>query len=253
MVIALLISGTFTMAFSIALLFCVGDLTTALQSPTKFPIIQIFYTATKSKGATTAMVCALISTLVFATFGTLASASRLTWAFARDKGFPFSEYFAYVSIPHPTTMIRFWTRLTQSFPGQQKLHDPRARYHPHDHRRHAPRPRQHRFLHRLRRPDLSCAAGSLHFLPAAHRPPCDAPLQQEGNPLGPIYAWQVGAADQPFLDRVFGPADRVHGVPAVPACRCEEHELFKRDFWGGDGVEFCHVVYIWEEGIWGPG
>ncbi|KAL8653802.1 MAG: hypothetical protein Q9210_001884 [Variospora velana] len=85
------------MAFSIAMLFGIGDIMFVLNSPTKFPIIQIFLTATGSKGATTAMVCALILTLVFATFGTLACASRLAWAFARDKGLPFSDYFAKVS------------------------------------------------------------------------------------------------------------------------------------------------------------
>ena len=88
------------MAFSVVLLFCVGDLMTVLQSPSQYPIIQIIYTATSSKAATTAMVCGLVSTLVFATFGTLASASRLVWAFARDNGFPFSQYFAHVNSRH---------------------------------------------------------------------------------------------------------------------------------------------------------
>lgn len=97
MVIALAISGVLTMAFSIAILFGIGDITLALRSPTKYAIIQIFLTATGSKGAATAMVSALISTLIFATFGTLACASRLAWAFARDKGFPFPDYFAHVS------------------------------------------------------------------------------------------------------------------------------------------------------------
>lgn len=92
----MVISGTFTMAFSIAMLFGIGDIMFVLSSPTKFPIIQIFLTATGSKGATTAMVCALVSTLIFTTFGLLACASRLTWAFARDKGLPFSNYFAKV-------------------------------------------------------------------------------------------------------------------------------------------------------------
>ncbi|KAL8900820.1 MAG: hypothetical protein Q9207_005511 [Kuettlingeria erythrocarpa] len=110
MVIAMVISGAFTMAFSIAMLFGIGDIMHTLTSPTKFPIIQIFLTATGSKGATTAMVCALISTLVFATFGTLACASRLAWAFARDKGLPFSTHFAKVSkhylIPiHAITLV----------------------------------------------------------------------------------------------------------------------------------------------------
>ena len=94
MLIAQFISGAFAMAFSIAILFGIGDITSVLQTPTNYPIIQIFLNATGSKGATTAMVCALISTLIFSTFGLLACASRLAWAFSRDKGF--SIFFAKV-------------------------------------------------------------------------------------------------------------------------------------------------------------
>ena len=97
MVIALIISGALTVAFSIAILFGIGDIQLALHSPTHYPIIQIFQTATKSKGATTAIICTLILTLTFTTFGLLACASRLAWAFARDKGLPFADYFAHVS------------------------------------------------------------------------------------------------------------------------------------------------------------
>lgn len=98
MVIAQVISGALAMAFTITLLFGVGDVTLALESPTKFPIMQVFLTATGSKGATTAMVCALILTLVFSTFGLVACASRLAWAFARDKGFPFPSFLAHVRL-----------------------------------------------------------------------------------------------------------------------------------------------------------
>ncbi|KAL8970855.1 MAG: hypothetical protein Q9197_003587 [Variospora fuerteventurae] len=106
------------MAFSIAMLFGIGNIIFVLKSPTKFPIIQIFLTATGSKGATTAMVCALVSTLVFSTFGLLACASRLAWAFARDKGLPFSNYFAKVSKHYliPTRAIILVT-LTACFLG----------------------------------------------------------------------------------------------------------------------------------------
>lgn len=97
MVIALIISGILTMAFSIAILFGIGDINLALETPTHYPIIQIFYTATGSKGATTAITCTLILTLVSTTFGLLACASRLARAFARDKGLPFPNYFAHVS------------------------------------------------------------------------------------------------------------------------------------------------------------
>ena len=96
MIISFLISGIFAFAISVAILFSVGDVMTILNTPTKYPIIQIFYVATKSKRATTAIITALIWTSVFSTFGLLASASRLTWAFARDKGFPFSKYLEHV-------------------------------------------------------------------------------------------------------------------------------------------------------------
>lgn len=97
MVVALILSGALTLGFSIAILFGIGNVELALSSPTKYPIIQIFLTATGSKDATTALSCALIATLVFATFGLQACASRLAWAFARDKGFPFPNYFSHVS------------------------------------------------------------------------------------------------------------------------------------------------------------
>lgn len=96
MMMSLYINGAFTIAFSIAILFGIGDIKFVLTSATKFPIISIYFTATGSKAATTALISALILTLIFATFGTLASASRLTWAFARDKGLPFSDYISRV-------------------------------------------------------------------------------------------------------------------------------------------------------------
>ena len=97
MVASMVLSGAFTFAFSIALLFGIGDLNAALHTPTSLPIIEIFKTATQSNRATNAMTTALISSLLFSSFGLMASASRLTWAFARDKGLPYSSYLAHVS------------------------------------------------------------------------------------------------------------------------------------------------------------
>ena len=98
MVYSVVVSGALCFGFSIAILFSIGDVTSALQSPTGFPIIEIFYNATKSLRATNAMTAALIISLIFSSLGTLASGSRLTWAFARDDGLPFSKYFSHVSI-----------------------------------------------------------------------------------------------------------------------------------------------------------
>lgn len=99
MVLTVLINGTLAFGWIIALLFSIGDaeaVEAALNSPTGYPIIQIFYQATGSVSAATAMMSAIIVVAFFATLGILASTSRLTWAFARDKGLPFSDFFAYV-------------------------------------------------------------------------------------------------------------------------------------------------------------
>lgn len=96
MILAVIINGVLAFGWIIALLFSIGDVDTALESPTGYPIIEIFYQATGSVGAATAMMSAIIIIAFFAVFGILASTSRLTWAFARDNGLPFSNFFAYV-------------------------------------------------------------------------------------------------------------------------------------------------------------
>ncbi|KAI1268033.1 putative amino acid permease [Xylariaceae sp. FL1019] len=89
-------SGILCFGFSIAILFSIGDVDAALSTPTGFPIIEIFYNATKSYPATNAMISALIISIFFSALGLLASASRLIWAFARDDGLPFPRYFSHI-------------------------------------------------------------------------------------------------------------------------------------------------------------
>ncbi|KAI9660384.1 MAG: hypothetical protein M1821_009734 [Bathelium mastoideum] len=91
------INGIFGIAMTIIILFGVGDLKSTFATKTKYPIIQILFDATKSKGATTAMVSFMTVIVIFTSLGVLASASRLTWAFARDNGLPFPRFFDHVS------------------------------------------------------------------------------------------------------------------------------------------------------------
>jgi amino acid transporter len=88
MFFTIFLNGALGIASFIALLFSIGDIDSALSTPTGWPFIQIFYNATNSKAGTTAMVSLLIALIVFATFSYVASASRQLWAFARDKGVP---------------------------------------------------------------------------------------------------------------------------------------------------------------------
>ena len=88
----------------ITLCFCLGpdwqDNVLGLTNPTQtgIPIIQVLYNSTSSIPATTFMTAILIVLSMVGTITCIASSSRQVWAFARDKGFPFSSYIEYVSL-----------------------------------------------------------------------------------------------------------------------------------------------------------
>jgi amino acid transporter len=74
--------------------FCytVGDIEAAITSPTGFPIIQVFYSATGSKSAATGLSCLLIVLNLVNNLTNMAGASRQMFAFGRDRGLPFSNW-----------------------------------------------------------------------------------------------------------------------------------------------------------------
>ncbi|KAF7554873.1 hypothetical protein G7Z17_g2594 [Cylindrodendrum hubeiense] len=96
MVGAVLINCLLGFAFLVALLFCMGDVASALDTNTGYPIIQIFYNITGSKNAATAMSSAVVVMAILSTIPLIASAARVMWAFARDQGLPFSKFISIV-------------------------------------------------------------------------------------------------------------------------------------------------------------
>jgi choline transport protein len=98
MICNILLNGTLGFAIVITLCFCLGNLNDDLASPTGYDFIQVFYGATNSNAGTSVMTAILITLVICATFGFLASASRQTWAFARDQGLPFSNFLSHVRI-----------------------------------------------------------------------------------------------------------------------------------------------------------
>jgi amino acid transporter len=96
MFFTIFLNGILGIAAFIAILFSVGDIQAALDSPTGYPFIEIFFSATHSRSGTTAMAVVLIVLIICATFGYVASASRQLWAFARDRGVPFSKQVSHV-------------------------------------------------------------------------------------------------------------------------------------------------------------
>ena len=97
MIYSVLINGAMAFTFMITILYCLGDYETALLTPTGYPIMQVVYGATGSKSATTAMMFFILFNGCVSLFSSLASVSRLTWTFAKDKGLPFSSFFSKVS------------------------------------------------------------------------------------------------------------------------------------------------------------
>lgn len=78
--------------------FSVSNIEEAVNSPTGQPYIQVFFTATKSYGGATAMSAVVTVLTFFNAMNNVASASRQLYAFARDKGVPFSPLLSYVCL-----------------------------------------------------------------------------------------------------------------------------------------------------------
>lgn len=96
MVLSVLINGAQTFVLVIVLLLCIGDPVAALESPTGYPVIEILRQATGSNAGATVLMLMLCWNGLVALFSSLASVSRLTWAFARDRGLPFPDTFGRV-------------------------------------------------------------------------------------------------------------------------------------------------------------
>lgn len=95
MLLTTLLNGAFGFGIVIAVLFVTTNIEAVLKSPTGalgFPYMEIFYQSTGSKAGATVMITILLVMTVCGTIAALATASRLIWAFARDRGLPFSRH-----------------------------------------------------------------------------------------------------------------------------------------------------------------
>jgi hypothetical protein len=86
-------------AFVICVLYSIGDPDKVLSTPTGLSILEVYYEATNNKHATNFLVIMLAFSMFIGQFNLFASVSRLVWSFATDKGLPFSNTFARVSVP----------------------------------------------------------------------------------------------------------------------------------------------------------
>ncbi|KAL8814181.1 MAG: hypothetical protein Q9223_006578 [Gallowayella weberi] len=96
MVWATFFNGLLGLTMIITMCFCIGDIDGVLNSSTGIPIIQLLYNSTGSYRATVVMTTVLIVLSMVGTITVIAATSRQMWAFARDKGLPFSSYIEHV-------------------------------------------------------------------------------------------------------------------------------------------------------------
>ncbi|KAJ6013351.1 hypothetical protein N7540_007942 [Penicillium herquei] len=76
----------------LTILFCIGDVKSVLNSSTGFPFIQVFYDSTHSYAGASVMTAVIMVLTMACSIGITATASRMTWSFARDQGLPFSRF-----------------------------------------------------------------------------------------------------------------------------------------------------------------
>lgn len=102
--------GMFTgFIFLSGLLFCVNNIDNVINA-TWGPLLEIFMEATNSKAGSTCLLVFPLLCMVFTTVTLVCTSTRMSYAFARDRGMPFSKFFARV---HPTLDVPlnalFWT------------------------------------------------------------------------------------------------------------------------------------------------
>lgn len=85
---AIAFNGALGFAMFLAVLFCISDLNAVLTSSYAFPFIEVVFQATNSIAGTAIVIVILIIIDIALIIGVTASASRMLWSFARDKGVP---------------------------------------------------------------------------------------------------------------------------------------------------------------------
>ncbi|KAF4458864.1 choline permease [Fusarium albosuccineum] len=87
--------------FLSCLLFVLKDVQTVIESPAG-ALLQIYFDATNSKAGSVCLIVFSIVCMVFTATAIMTTSARMTYAFARDRGLPFSSVWAVV---HPTLEV----------------------------------------------------------------------------------------------------------------------------------------------------
>ncbi|KAK0622073.1 amino acid/polyamine transporter I [Bombardia bombarda] len=97
MIATMLVNGSMGLVMIVTFCMMVGDVEEVLATPTGQPFIQVFYNAVQNKAGATVMTSIILVITVCGVINNIATSSRQLWAFARDKGVPFSAWFEVVN------------------------------------------------------------------------------------------------------------------------------------------------------------
>ncbi|EAU36667.1 predicted protein [Aspergillus terreus NIH2624] len=97
MIWTLILNGSTGLVMIVTFAFCVGDIDHVLESQTGFAFIQVFLNSTGSVRAATGMTVVIMVMQFCAAISNVATTSRQIYAFARDKGLPFSNFLSKVN------------------------------------------------------------------------------------------------------------------------------------------------------------
>lgn len=100
MVLTLIIGACTAIPWTLAFMFSTNDLDSVAAS--YLPILTVYYQALNSQGGAAFFAVWLLFAYYGATISCFVTAGRLTWAFARDNGLPFSPFLAKL---HPTLQV----------------------------------------------------------------------------------------------------------------------------------------------------
>jgi hypothetical protein len=168
----------------ITLMFTWGDMADIADSAYGWPFLTIFYNTTGSKAATIAMAMLIIFPLTGSVIACVATASRQTWAFARDNGVPFSATVSHVSLyPLPPALHTLPTRLTIPLPKDlPQIRHPPQRNHRLPPRLRPPLPNKHRLHRRAKRHPRARSHRPASLLQHLHRLPLAKTPQRRSSP-----------------------------------------------------------------------
>ena len=102
MILSTVINGLLAFGMLLVVLFCAGDIDDAIaNAPNGYPFITIFAAGVGSNAGATAMASIVLVLELCSAAAGLAAASRMMWAFARDRGFPGSAVLSRVGKTDP--------------------------------------------------------------------------------------------------------------------------------------------------------